>query len=174
MKNASLKSSFIGGLILGLLIVLCPAKITHSQTQEAKPTVQSLAWLSGCWERTQGKRYVEEHWTKAAGGALLGLSRTLNDGRMTEFEFLRIHEKDGEIFYTAKPSRQPEASFKLISLKEREAVFENPTHDFPQRIIYRRTSDQALVARIEGAMNGQQRGVDFPYTRAKCDAVLTN
>jgi hypothetical protein len=171
MKRISLKSSPLA-VAVAMLICFCPPP--SSQSQEPKPTVQNLAWLSGCWERTQGKRYVEEHWTKAAGGSMLGLSRTLNDGRTTQFEFLRIHEEKGEIFYTAKPSGQPEASFKLVSLKEREAIFENPTHDFPQRIIYRRPTDNTLAARIEGTLNGQPRGVDFPYTKIKCDAALTN
>lgn len=171
MKRISLKSSPLA-VAVAMLICFCPPP--SGQSQEPKPTVQNLAWLSGCWERTQGKRYVEEHWTKAAGGSMLGLSRTLNDGRTTQFEFLRIHEDKGEIFYTAKPSGQPEASFKLVSLKEREAIFENPTHNFPQRIIYRRPTDNALAARIEGTLNGQPRGVDFPYTKVKCDAVLAN
>jgi hypothetical protein len=173
MKKLSLKSSPLVGITLALLICFCPAAPSQGQAQEPKPSVQNLAWLSGCWERTQGKRYVEEYWTKVAGGSMLGVSRTLNDGRTTEFEFLRIHEDKGEVFYTAKPSRQPEASFKLVSLKDREAIFENPAHDFPQRIIYRRTGE-ALAARIEGELNGQKRGVDFPYTRIKCDAALTN
>lgn len=141
--------------------------------QEPKPTVAALAWISGCWENTRGKRYNEEHWMKAAGNNMLGMSRTLNDGRAVEYEFLRIHEDKGDIYYTAKPSGQAEASFKLISWKANEVVFENPAHDFPQRIIYRRNGD-TLQARIEGKMNGQERGIDFPFTRAKCDAVLTN
>ncbi len=156
-----------------LLLCLLPVAPGMRAQQAAKPTVQALGWISGCWESTRGKRYNEEHWMKAAGNTLLGMSRTVNDGRTQEFEFLRIHEDKGDIYYTAKPSGQPEASFKLISWKEHEAVFENPTHDFPQRIIYRRTND-TMQARIEGKLNGQERGVDFPFTRVKCDAVLTN
>jgi hypothetical protein len=48
-----------------------------------------------------------------------------------------------------------------------EVVFENPAHDFPQRIRYR-ASGAALQARIEGTMNGKTRGIDFPYTRTNC------
>lgn len=158
---------------LCLAFCLCFSARPSQAQQAAKPTVQALGWISGCWENTCGKRYNEEHWMKAAGNTMLGMSRTINDGRTREFEFLRIHEDKGDIYYTSKPSGQPEASFKLISWKENEAVFENPTHDFPQRIIYRRDC-AALQASIEGKMNGQERGVDFLFTRAKCDALMSN
>ena len=49
-----------------------------------------------------------------------------------------------------------------------EAVFENPAHDFPQRVIYKRDGDK-LNARIEGTKDGKTRGIDFPYTRIACD-----
>lgn len=61
------------------------------------------------------------------------------------------------------------ASFKLVKHGEGEALFENPEHDFPQRIIYRLEKDGSLFARIEGTINGKERGVDFPMKRARCD-----
>jgi hypothetical protein len=44
-------------------------------------------------------------------------------------------------------------------------TFENPAHDFPQRVIYKLTAPDKLGARIEGMRNGNLRGVDFPMTR---------
>lgn len=160
--------------LLTLVLLLCGVALASSGARQTpKPTIQTLAWLSGCWESTRGTRYNEEHWMKAAGDSMLGMSRTLSGERTVEYEFLRIHAEQGELYYTARPSGQAEASFKLVSWKANEAVFENLAHDFPQRIIYRRTGD-TLQARIEGQRNGQLRGVDFPFTRVKCDAALTN
>ena len=48
-------------------------------------------------------------------------------------------------------------------------VFENPQHDFPQRIIYRLEKDGSLLARIEGVNQGREKGINFPMKRAKCD-----
>jgi hypothetical protein len=103
----------------------------------------------------------------AGGGSLLGVGRTVGGGKTLEFEFLQIREEDHGLFYVAKPSNQPEASFKLTAHSADSVTFENPTHDFPQRIIYRRSGD-ALFARTEGTTNGRTRGVDFPYTRTAC------
>jgi hypothetical protein len=100
---------------------------------------------------------------------MLGISRTVADGKTVEFEFTRIHqEPSGEIFFTAKPSGQPEATFKMIKGSANEVIFENPQHDFPQRVIYRLQSDGSLLGRIEGASKGKERSVDFPMIRTRC------
>jgi len=106
---------------------------------------------------------------KPAGGHMLGISHTVAEEKTREFEFMRImQDANGDIFFVAKPSGQKEARFKLREMKGREAIFENPDHDFPQRIIYRRDGD-SLLGRIEGVSKGQARAVDFPLKRVRCD-----
>ncbi len=144
----------------------------NAGAQEQKFKLEDLSWLAGCWESNRAGRISEERWTTPKGGMMLGTGHTIKDDKTTEFEFMRIHEEKGDIFFTAKPSGQPEASFKLIALtggKDGKAVFENPQHDFPQRVIYGKQPDGSLLARIEGEMNGQKRGIDFPFKRAKCE-----
>jgi hypothetical protein len=152
-----------------VLACLCVASLSSSAGWENKPALGDLSWLAGCWEGGQGDRRWGEMWTKPAGGTMLGVGRVVAGGKTVEFEFLRLHEEGGEIFFTARPSGQAEASFKLVALSKEEAVFENPAHDFPQRIIYRRQSDGSLHARIEGEKNGKRRGSDFPFRRVKCE-----
>jgi hypothetical protein len=95
------------------------------------------------------------------------MSRTVVNGKTTEYEFLMIRESARGLEYVARPSGQPEATFTAVRVSSDEIVFENPTHDFPTRIIYRRQSDR-LAAAIEGRVNGQARRIDFPYTKAAC------
>ncbi len=105
---------------------------------------------------------------KPAGGTMLGMSHTVAGGRTRQFEFMRIvQEENGDIFFVAMPSGQKEARFKLTLASEREVRFENPEHDFPQRIIYRRDGD-SLVGRIEGTSDGKEHAVDFPMKRVPC------
>ena len=142
----------------------------NAPAQTPKPTINDLAWLAGCWEGNVRGREVNEQWMKPAGGIMLGMARTVAQGKAAEFEFTQIREdKDGSIYYVAKPSGQAEASFKLVKLENKEAIFENPQHDFPQRIIYRLNPDGSLFARVEATANGKTRGLDYPYKRAKCE-----
>jgi hypothetical protein len=138
--------------------------------QEKQPSIDDFAWLAGGWERSGNGRETVEQWMKPAGQTMLGMSRTIVSGKTREFEFIQIRQQEnGDIFYVALPSGQNETWFKLVKMGEKEAVFENPEHDFPQRIIYRLENDGSLHARIEGMSKGQLKGIDFPMKRAKCE-----
>lgn len=153
----------------GLTALLVSLAASASQPSEEIPSpVYTLGWLTGCWYLKRENGYTEEHWIKPAGRSMLGLSRTVINHRMTEYEFMAIREVDGKLAFVANPSGQAEAVFPLKRLGEGEAVFENPAHDFPQRVSYRLTGSGAaagLLGRIEGTLEGKERAVDFPYHR---------
>jgi hypothetical protein len=137
----------------------------------AADSVDSLAWLAGCWARTDADVGSGEQWTAPAGGTMLGVSRTVRDGRTIEHEFVVIRPTaDGALVYHAHPSGQASAEFRLLRLLEREVVFENATHDFPQRVGYRLGDDGTLMAWIEGTRGGAVKRIAFPMRRASCDA----
>ena len=131
------------------------------------PTIQDVAWIAGCWDSTRNGRHVAEHWMPPEGGTMMGVSRTTAGPKTVEWEFLIIRQSAQGLDYVAKPSRQPETTFTATRASANEVVFENPAHDFPKKISYKRTGD-ALVAAIEGPMNGQARKIEFPYKRAAC------
>ena len=110
---------------------------------------------------------MEEHWTDPRGGIMLGLHRDTRPGKDAFFEFLRIEQKKGELFYIASPRGRPGTPFKLISSEENKAVFSNPGHDFPQRIIYWLGDDGALHARIEGDKNGEIKFSEWAWKRVE-------
>ncbi len=124
--------------------------ITNASTQT--PTLTDIAWISGAWQTEPGgKRQIEEHWTVVAGASMLGMSRTVAGDKTVEFEYLRIEQRADGIYYVAHPkARCPGTDFKLTRASATEAVFENPQHDFPKRIIYRKTGDDSLTATIDG------------------------
>jgi hypothetical protein len=79
---------------------------------------------------------------------MLAVSRTLKDGRMASFEFLRIVERDGGLVYVAQPGGKPPTDFTLTLVSEASATFENPEHDFPKMIRYTKRPDGSLEARV--------------------------
>jgi hypothetical protein len=98
---------------------------------------------------------------------MLGMSRTVRDGKLLEYELIVLREQDGRLAYHAHPSGQASAVFLSTSVTESSALFENPEHDFPQKVGYRRAGD-ALVAWVEGTAGGKVRRVEFPYRRVPC------
>ena len=132
-------------------------------------SISDLAWLSGCWAASNQEAGSREQWMPPAGGTMLGVNRTVRDSKTVAFEFMRIIERDdGGLEFIASPSGKGTTSFFMVSVNDREVIFENPDHDFPQRIIYRLLSDEDLLGRIEGTINGKARAVDFPMKRTEC------
>ena len=135
--------------------------------QPAKPTVADLSWLAGCWIIPSPTRTVTEFGLPPAGGTMIGVSRTVMKDKTAEYEFLLLRSGTAGLEYVAKPSGQAEAIFTATKIGRGEAVFENPAHDFPTRISYRKT-DSGLTATIGGMMNGKPRAIDFTYQRGDC------
>lgn len=131
------------------------------------PGIQRVAWLQGCWEAASAGRVVEEQWTAPRGRSMVGLSRTVRGGEMTEYELVVVRERGDRLVYVAHPSGQPSAEFLSTTVERESVVFENPGHDFPQRIGYRRQGI-SLLAWIEGTRDGKPRRIEFPYQRVPC------
>jgi len=151
----------------GLLAAACLPVFAGAQASSSDP-ISSLVWLSGCWARTNGARLVEESWQLPRGGIMLGVGRTVNGNTLVEYEQLRIYRSGDTLVYAASPSRQAPSEFRARPPYTGEIVFENPAHDFPQRIRYKRLGKDSLHARIEGKRDGVERGVDFMYARVPC------
>lgn len=138
----------------------------------ADGSVESLAWLAGCWQAENGDAGSGEHWLPPAGGTMFGVSRTVKKGKTVEFEFVQLRTNaEGKLVFIALPSGQKETTFVASSITASSVTFENPAHDFPQKVIYRLQSESRLLARIEGLRDGKVRGVDFPMRRISCDAL---
>ena len=149
------------------LVSVCVLVLTSAAAaaQEAKPTVNDLAWLAGSWvgETKSGMR-MEEHWTAPNGNTMIGIHRDVGKGRTMLFEFLRIAVQNDQIVYLSMPNgRSPATPFPLKEVSGTRVVFENPTHDFPQRIIYWKDGND-LRARIEGTMNGKAGSEEWRWS----------
>lgn len=125
----------------------------------------TLDWISGHWCVDRGEDNVEELWLPPHGGVVVGLGRTRTTDRTTRFEYLRIVDRDGDQSYIAQPGGQPPTAFRRTAGGERWVRFENPDHDFPQRVEYRRDGD-ALRAEVAGpGENGKDVVITFNYSR---------
>lgn len=147
-----------------------------SSTAQQRAGVESLRWMSGCWRQvvtSPTKRVVDEQWMEPLGKSMLGMGRTVrNDTLLVEFEHLQILERGGALVYHAEPSGQTPADFTATLRSDSSVTFENPQHDFPQRITYRRLGRDSLSARVDGKMNGKERASEFVYRRVSCSDGL--
>lgn len=129
----------------------------------AKATIADAAWLAGDWVGTRSSgSSIEERWSPPLGGAMLAVSRTVNtSGKMVAFEYLRIVERDGGLVYTAQPAGRTPTEFYLTELSSTRAVFDNPRHDYPKRIVYELSPEGVLIATTGYLIGGTPRRFEF-------------
>ena len=153
-------------LVVVLVIMFAGILPARSQEGTVADPLAPFTFLVGNWASQTERASLEEFWTTAAGGIMLGLNRSVEPGKRAFFEFLRIEVREDGVYYVAAPRGGAATSFKYVASKGEGIVFENLEHDFPQRIGYRMQGDQ-LVAYIEGQHNGQTRTSQWRWTRVR-------
>ena len=146
-----------------LMIVWNASASRETRTSGTSSKISELAWLSGAWQTAPGGRArIEEHWTVPAGGTMIGMGRTVVGDKTAEFEFLRIEQRGDNIYYVANPNANcPQTDFKLTRLAGQEVIFENPLHDYPKRVMYRKNSDGSLVASIDAGEGTKSQSFSY-------------
>lgn len=168
------------GLIVTVVVnpPVAPESVALYQNAEniemPKPTnakIDDVAWLAGAWVGTRASGSSnEERWSPPLGGAMLAVSRSVNtSGKMFAFEYLRIVERGDGLVYIAQPGGAKATEFVLtevsvgddVAKSPKRAVFENPRHDYPKRIVYELSAAGELIATIGYSKGGTPRRFEF-------------
>lgn len=155
-----------------VLLFLLVFSVGAANGQDLLINISKFAWMSGCWERSDKAKslLVSESWMRPAGTSMLGMGRTVKGDKTVDYEFMRIEIRGTDYYFVAQPkANATETAFKLTTSQPTSATFENPDHDFPQKIRYWKSGTDILFARIEGTANGKAKRTDFQMTRAKCE-----
>jgi hypothetical protein len=134
----------------------------------APPGIADLAFLAGSWVVESGALRVEEQWFCPGPDGMVGMGRTTSvaKAKTVFFEYLRIEARAGGLVYIAQPKGGPATEFPLVRLEAGTAVFENPAHDFPKRVVYTKRPDGGLTARVEGDASNPEKAEEFLYRPA--------
>ena len=131
------------------------ASAKRPQVEAIPDPLAGLAWLAGQWTGEEEGVKMEEYWTEPGGGVMVGLHRDVFPDGKVFFEFLIIEGRENGMVYLAQPKGSPPTEFRLTESGPAQAVFENPAHDFPQRIVYRREG-RRLCAEVSGLSKGEE------------------
>lgn len=166
-RNASLVLGATALLAAALVASDSKSKVDVATLRGQDAELAKLSWMAGSWIAESGGNKSEEHWTHADAGSMLGVSRTIANGKTVFYEFLRIERgADGIVYHAAPKGRSPATPFTLTSSEANKAVFENPKHDFPKKITYWRADDGLLHARVEGDPSSKQKPDEYHWKPA--------
>ncbi len=153
-------------VLLIMVLQSCEVNINDKKTSP----LQNLDWILGSWEDTSSAMYINESWEKQNDSTFTGKGYGIENGDTIFQENLKLAARRGDIFYIATVNEHlagKPTAFKLKADSSEAFVFENPAHDFPQRIIYRQTGENTMEASIEGEVNGKLQSDGFTMRRVK-------
>ena len=163
--------SSISGRAAPVLVALVALAVSSPAAAQSATRISSVAWLTGCLEMRRGNRVVEEQRMPERAGTMVGMGRSVGLRGLDDYELTVIQEDGSRLLYVAHPRRQPVATFVASVASTDSVVFENPAHDFPQRVGYRRVGADSVLAWIDGTSNGKKQRAEFPYRRVPCPAA---
>lgn len=128
-----------------IFFILAIAAANYGFSQLSFPS-----FLKGTW-KMEGLN-VYERWDQLNDNTLKGFSYKLSDQGMKINEYLEITGNKGKIQYTASVIGQNNGAGIPFQLVQADSlfVFQNMKHDFPNRIVYQRISENVLNVTVSG------------------------
>jgi hypothetical protein len=158
-----MKNIYTLGLFALLTIVAC--KKTENS---AKDKIKTADWLIGNWENELEQGILSESWEKANDSTFNGKSFFIKDKDTLNNETIVLSQKGDDLFYVpvvqGQNNNEP-VVFKMTKADAKQLVFENPKHDFPQKISYTKINNDSIVAAISGVVNGKAESESYPMKR---------
>ena len=151
--------------IIALILVVIINKTSFAQIKFVK---HFKVW-EGTWEMKSSNGTTIESWDLLNDSTFFGKTILIKqDGDTILKETIELLQRDELILYMPQVvnqnNNQPVA-FTLTEFNNTYFVFENKTHDFPQKISYDFTTKDRLIATIEGVRQKIRKKIEFDYKR---------
>ena len=127
-------------------------------------------WLLGDWQQQTEDGILLEHWERMNDSTYNGSSYMLIGKDTSSAESMVFMERGDTVTYipTVRDQNNNQAvKFTLTKSGDSLLIFENPLHDFPQKISYELLSEDSILAEVSGKMEGKVKTISFPYVRVK-------
>lgn len=154
-------------LVILTLTVLTSCK-KEIKTETPVKTYSNLAkaeWFIGEWGNKSAEGELTERWKKENDSVYFGESYFVVGEKDTVFgEHVHLEDKNGKLsFIVTVPGQNDElpVTFEMTSSTDNQIVFENPKHDYPSKIVYKKVGNDSLVAEIYGVKKGKVASEKF-------------
>lgn len=154
------------------LIASCgSSESSETGDEPATPTYDELhqaSWLMGRWENMSEEGMLSEIWTEVNDSTYQANTYfAIPTGDTVFTEEVQLRQTGKDVFYSTIVSNQNEGrpvDFKMTKASDKELVFENAKHDYPQKIHYK-LDGKTVTATISGKKEGKMAKEDFVMTK---------
>lgn len=168
-----MKSNIIYTALALILMVSC----TSNQSTEdngvlatANDEINKAYFFIGEWENREKDGVMTERWQKLNDSVFTGESYFISGNDTMSSEKITIEQRGKGLYFIptvrGQNNNQP-VEFKLTESSPTHVVFENPKHDFPEKITYTLLTKDSLLAEISGMIDNNPTTHQFPLKRVK-------
>lgn len=147
-----------------LMLISC-----QNKSEKKFNTLEKMNWLLGNWENEMPEGVLTETWTKENDSTFSGTTYfIINKKDTVHSEAIILTQLNDKLVYrpTVKGQNNDEpVDFKLSSESENTFSFENPKHDYPQKITYKKVNENNLLTTISGKQQGKDSSESYPMKR---------
>ena len=157
----------INGLLIAIASILIVISCQNKNASKYEK-IASMNWLLGAWENKMEEGNLSENWIMKNDSTFVGESYFIKGKDTISAESMELSQKREDLFYipTVKGQNNDEpVTFKLTTATINEFTFENPTHDYPQKIVYKMVNATNLVATISGIQQGKPSSESYPMKK---------
>lgn len=133
--------------------------------------LEKANWMLGEWEKTDSLGTLKEIWKRLDDSTFIGLSYYIQNKKDTVHnEQVELMQNGEHLIYTTTIKGENNDSpipFQMTKDEDSLLVFENPKHNFPQKIEYKLAKNNILTAKITGKLNGKSNTQSYPMKRIK-------
>ena len=166
-------------LVCVMCLLFVAGSASAQQNGGKQNPLQAAAFMAGCWRGATGNgRTIEEYYTVPSGNLVQGMTRYLarrpdtQELNTVDYEFTLIDSDGGKTRLRPQPKGQTPDTFPEKERAPGRLVWENPAHDFPQRVTYNAAPGDSLIARIEGKTPQGERAMEWRMGRVECPGIL--
>ena len=153
-------------VILAVVVVFISCQ---NKSEKKFDELEKMSWLVGEWENKMPEGVLTETWSKSNDSTFIGKTLFINEKDTLHSEDIVLTQKGETLLYIPTVKGQNDdkpIEFKMMESKiENEFAFENPKHDYPQKIVYKKVNETNLVATISGKQQGKSSSESYPMKK---------
>jgi hypothetical protein len=152
------------------LLLLLSVFFSCKNDDNKNDKIKAAQWLIGKWENKSADGNFEETWKKVNDSTFQATSYFIKGKDTLHFETITLQQKEEDLTYRSTVQGQNNdkaVSFQLNTKIEKQLVFENLKHDYPQKISYTQITKDSLVAKIKGIIDGKSTSEQFPMKKTE-------
>ncbi|MEN2401028.1 DUF6265 family protein [Flavobacterium sp. MC2016-06] len=133
-----------------------------------KDRIKTADWLIGDWENKSPEGVLSENWQKLNDSTFSAASYFIKGKDTLHFESIILAQLGETLTYKATVKGQNDdkpVEFPSTISNNKQLVFENPKHDYPQKITYTKGANNTLTAEISGNLQGKLTSEKFIMTK---------